>query len=304
MTIKKVVCDECSQTAFADVLKEWDDMHVCSPCWDRMFNNKYNWGNKRLAIQMELGSSSHDYDEVVVPLFDNLDDNNIYDDVPILDAFNQLKEKWEGAKWGYYGDVKNMRLIEADLGYSKVDKCSEFDIWMFEELAVESDLYDRPFDLNPNSDKFVSWFARKCMIGNVYSKDFMYYYCYSCNRHVCGQNPSNGWMSQVHIGDGYVECNKCYEERVLRDGINDDFDGDNIPGQFFNYSDVEEAGWEEVETGLLAGSGRRGYADPSSVTGKIQKLIDEGWRVLVNYEDMAIGGLGGYVSLYKKNLNN
>jgi hypothetical protein len=259
---------------------------------------------KNLAIKMMLGNNSYDYSEVFVPLEENFDAEFLGESEEPQKMFEMLKEKWEALKWGYYGDVELLEIVDISdkvKDPSKTVKDDEFDdLWIYEELAIDPEFYSRPFDKNPSDLKFVSWYAVDCYKGSVYSKDFAYYDCEGCNRTVCGQNPSNGWHSQIHIHDGWVECNKCYEERVLNEGINEDFDGSNIPGQFFDNSDIEENGWELVEESVLAGSGRSGYKDPNSVIGKIQTLIDGGNKVLVNYESMAIGGLGGYVSIYKK----
>jgi hypothetical protein len=180
-----------------------------------------------------------------------------------------------------------------------VDKCAEFDIWIFTELSIESKLYDRPFDVNPNGEIFSCNFAQDCMIGEIYSKDFAYYYCEDCGRYVCAQNPSNGWHSQGHFGSGEFECNKCYEERTLENGINEDFDGETIPGQFYSSSDIEDNNW--IEHGSYqAGSGHSDYVNPQGSIKIIQELIDSGKKVLINYDSMSIGGMGGYFTVYTK----
>jgi hypothetical protein len=248
----------------------------------------------KLAIEMEIGSGFTDYETIQVPLVENCRE----EDKP----FRELKERWESASWGFEGEVKNLRIVTADVKEpTKTRRCDEFwDLWLYDEKALKSDFYARPFDENPEDLWFSSIYAIECHKGTVYSKDFAYFDCESCGRTICGQNPSNGWHVQGHMHDGWWECNRCYEERVLENGINDDFDGDTIPGQFFDTNEILEAGWQENELDLLAGSGYRGYRDPQYVIDKIQDLIDNGYKVLVNYESMAIGGLGGYVSIYTK----
>ena len=265
--------------------------------------NNFDWTDRSLAIRMRIGQDGSQYDECIVPLFENLDKEGIYEyDYPdINDAFNKLKLKWCALKWGYVGHASDMELIKTRLHSWEVVKDSEFDMYIFKELAIDPEFYSRPFDKNPEINYFVNWFAADCYAGRIYSKDFAYSECDVCGRTICQQNPSNGWMSQVHIDDnGNCTCNKCYEESALVNGINDEFNGSNIPGQFFNDSEISEAGWEKVEDSILAGSGYSGHRDPKDAIGIIQKWIDAGKKVLVNYESMAIGGLGGYVSIYIK----
>lgn len=266
--------------------------------------NKFDWTDKSLAIKLKIGQHYENEDECTVPLFENLDEEGIYeDDYPdINDAFDKLKLKWYAQKWGYKGQVSDMELTKIRLHSWEAVRDSEFlDLYIFKELALKPDFYSRPFDESPEENYFVNWFAADCYKGTIYSKDFAYFECEDCGRTICQQNPSNGWMSQMHIiNDSYQVCNKCYEETTLINGINDEFDGSNIPGQFYNESDIIEAGWEKAEDSILAGSGYSEYADPKNATNIIQKWIDAGKKVLVNYEHMAIGGLGGYISIYIK----
>lgn len=51
---------------------------------------------------------------------------------------------------------------------------------------------------------------------------------------------------------------------------------------------------------MLVGSGYSANADPATTIKAIQKLIDEGNKVLINYDIMAIGGMGGYIDIYVK----
>ncbi len=269
-----------------------------------MEHEKYDWTDLSLAISLRIGQYGGEEDKCIVPLFDNLDAEGIYEDeYPDLeDAFNKLKLKWCAQKWGYYGHVSDMEIVKTRLkSWETVEDSEFYKLRIFKELALTPEIWSRPFDETPEENYFVNWFAADCYIGRVYSKDFAYFECEECGRTICEQNPSNGWMSQMHIIDGWGSiCNKCYEERTLEEGINDQFDGESIPGQFYNDGEVAEAGWEKVEDHMLAGSGYSGYRDPKDAIGVIKKWIDAGKKVLVNYENMAIGGLGGYISIYIK----
>jgi hypothetical protein len=307
-TMKTIVCEKCGQIQFVNYLHEFKGKHIYKNCLDALLSDLYNWDNPNLAIKLDIGCDYSDFETIYVPFLENIQSDHIeLEDMNVLVAFEELKKIWESEKWGYHGNVKNMELVNICDIYPDLDPedtCEDSEFWKFiiySELAIESDLYDRPFDESPNDMKFGSYFARDCMVGQIYSKDFNYSFCESCGRYVCEQNPSNGWHSQGHIDEsGYFECNKCYEERTLDQGINDEFDGSSIPGQFYNFDDIEAAGWQLCEDNLLAGHGYSDYKDPEGVIGKIDQLINSGKKVLVNYGAMAIGGMGGYVDIYVK----
>lgn len=248
----------------------------------------------KLAIEMEIGSDYTDYETIQIPLIENIRE----EDCP----FRELKDWWEYQEWGFEGEVKNLRIVTANVVEpTKTSRCEEFwDLWIYDELAIVPELYATPFDENPQELVFCSMFAVECYKGRIYSKDFDYYICDVCDRTICGQNPANGWHVQMFIHHDIVECSRCREERLLEHGINDDFDGSSIPGQFFNSEELEDSGWKPQELDILAGHGYRGYQNPQDAIDKIQEYIDAGYKVLVNYESMAIGGLGGYISIYTK----
>ena len=306
MTIETKVCEHCGQSAFVNLLTTFKGQEVCKDCLDKLTANLYNWDNDNLAIKLDIGCSYSDYETIYVPFLDNC--NNISDiDIDtdtVQEAFSKLVKFWEAERWGYEGEVKNLELIDIREVHPNIDitnivEDSEFwNFQIYKDLSYESELYDSPFDLNPNDMVFSSWFAIDCMKGTLYSKDFGYEYCEDCGRDVCVQNPSNGWHSQVHYHENGIECNKCYEERTLRDGINEDFDN-NIPGQFYNYTDIEAAGWVK-ESDQAAGSGHSDYHNPDNAISHLRELIESGLKVLVNYDSMAIGGMGGYFSVYTK----
>lgn len=306
MTIETKVCDNCKQSAFVNLMYKFKDREICKDCFDKFMTNLYSWENPNLAIKLNIGCSYSDFETIIVPFIENCEhvsEIDIYTDT-VLDAFNKLVKNWEFQAWGFDGSVQNLELVNIkdfhpNIDTSKIIEDSEFwNFQIYEDLSFDSDLYDSPFDNSPNGMKFVSWFSEQCMIGEIYSKDFAYYHCEDCDRYVCGQSPSNGWHSQVHFHDGWIECNKCYEERTLRDGINEDFDN-NIPGQFYNYEDIESNGWTK-DCDKSVGSGYSSYTDPNPTIEYIGELIDSGLKVLINYESMAIGGLGGYISIYTK----
>jgi len=293
-------CEKCGQKVFDGTeLIQYKGKLLCSQCYQKEHEDMNDWDNPRLAIRMEIAD-----EEIILPFAENAEEWN---DLSVKEAYHELVKKWSAEKWGYYETAYRFKLVEVTEEQvnnpEDTVECAEFwGVYAYKELAIKSDLYLTPFDDEPEDAYYSSNFAYDCTYGRIYSKDFAFFQCDECGRDICQQNPSNGWMGQMHIiGDGDMTvCNKCYEESTLQNGINEEFDGTTIPGQFYNYQDIEEAGWEIVHESVLAGSGYTGYADPNNAISKIQKLIDEDWLVLVNYEHMAIGGLGGYVSIYKK----
>ena len=253
------------------------------------------------AIKMTISHWGAD-DTIIVPLWENYDNETAMsgDAETDQDAFNELVEYWKD-NLDYGISVDDCELVEHEQEKDVVI-CDEFGIYLYKSEALFSDnMYARPFDENHENLVFACYIAMDAYKGNVYSKDFSYYNCDACGRDVCGQNPSNGYHSQVHIFDGYVVCNKCYEESALENGIDEEFDGETIPGQFFNDNDIEAAGWTLEHDCLTVGHGQfGGYGEPSRVIDILRDYKDKGIKFLVNYENMAIGGLGVTVSIYTK----
>ncbi len=133
--------------------------------------------------------------------------------------------------------------------------------------------------------------------------NFRYFTCAHCERIVVRQCLSNGWRSYVKSYGGEEICVKCYQDIVLEDGhAHVAFEGGKIPGDFFNSSDLSANDWAQVP----------GYSH-AFINGKetakrfctaALDLIEEGHKVLVDYNSMGIGGGEGYVSLYAKEANH
>lgn len=132
--------------------------------------------------------------------------------------------------------------------------------------------------------------------------DFRYFECPGCLRMVCRQNPRNGWHGQVReIGDEEV-CLRCYEEEILEKGIERErFEDGKIDGMFLNDSDLQEAGFVEVEGFNYVHITSK--FDAGRYCKEAMRLIDEGFIVVTNYERMGIGGLEGFVSMWIKDKN-
>ena len=125
--------------------------------------------------------------------------------------------------------------------------------------------------------------------------DFRFFTCDGCQRMICEQAPENGWHSQVRYVDEMQFCLKCYQENLLYNGVDREaFEKGQLPGMFFSASELVD--WERIVDDAYI----RGKDDARRVCAKAVEYIDRGYKVLVDYERIAIGGLAGYVSLYAK----
>ena len=130
--------------------------------------------------------------------------------------------------------------------------------------------------------------------------DFRYFLCERCNRLIIQQNPDNGWRSYKMIDDNGEEfCVRCYQENILENGHEaEEFARGQVPGDFYNHQDLSSHDWVLVQgmshVYITGKESAQRFAD------RALELIDEGNRVLVNYDSMGIGGGEGYVSLYIK----
>jgi len=130
--------------------------------------------------------------------------------------------------------------------------------------------------------------------------DFRYFLCEECERLIIQQCPDNGWRSYKHIDDdGREICVRCYQENILANGHpREHFEKGNIPGDFYSSQDVANANWVLVPG--MSRSHITGKESAEAFAKQARALIDTGYKVLVDYNAMGIGGGEGYVSLYYK----
>lgn len=129
--------------------------------------------------------------------------------------------------------------------------------------------------------------------------DFRYFTCIECERLICEQNPSNGYVIQFRIlEDGYSRiCLKCYEEKLLRYGVSiEALEAGTLPGMFLNDTDLRDAGFSL----MLDDKKVAGKDSAKAICDYGIEEIKRGRVVIISYERMAIGGLEGYVSLWSK----
>jgi len=195
--------------------------------------------------------------------------------------------------------------------YEKV-RCNECDRLIDKRATYKLELYDTPWDNEPRIAYFCkhtpkeiarTQYNESCLdlLDDQSWSDFRYFECERCHRMVCEQNPSNGWHSQVrYLGeDEFSLCLRCYGEYILENGTaQEELEAGRLPGMFFSHDNHEplEAGYGVVMEHVKVG-------DPEPVINKALELIESGYKVVIGYESMAIGGLEGYVTLFSKKLN-
>ena len=250
------------------------------------------------AIRLTI---SEDCEEsVYLPLEDNIRKASVevYDEDDELDLMASalaLIEKWENEKWGYYGTatVEVGNITGVDFGSVEVD--SEFYVIGFSAEMVEVEMYDRPFE-GAVFRKFISDFSWRCFKGEVYSKDFGYQECPRCGRTICVQNPSNGWMTHFREVDDDEICLKCFEELKFGEGITDaEIESGELKGMFYSNVELEEHGFTFHSNHYVQGSDHA-----RRVLAEAKALKEDNYIVFLGYDALAIGGLEGHISLFKK----
>ena len=128
--------------------------------------------------------------------------------------------------------------------------------------------------------------------------DFRYFECEGCYRMVCEQNPSNGWHVQYRIEDECIQvCLKCYQDNILEFGISrESVENGEIAGMFFNYDDPVLKDWDKFIEYRFIASGR----DKDELLDEVLENMDSGYKVIIGYERLGIGGGEGSVSVYRK----
>lgn len=89
--------------------------------------------------------------------------------------------------------------------------------------------------------------------------------------------------------DGEEVCVRCVQEKILKDGCDE-----NLIGDFYNYSELSKNGWTELESVFINSSQRM-----EGMKARCLELM-KSQKVLINYESMAIGGSEGTVSIWTK----
>lgn len=190
--------------------------------------------------------------------------------------------------------------------YTKTKVCHECDGKLTKRSkVVEIEIYDDPWATEPSTvrvhndndtDGYGSCFDK--LFDSSWA-DFRYFECAECQRIIIRQCPYNGWRSYVKERNDEEICARCYQDAKLRDGEDEEiFAMGRIPGDFFSEAEISAHNWA-----LVPGYGRMYITGTDSVHAfcrQARKLIKDGYKVLVDYDSMGIGGSEGYVSLYSK----
>ncbi len=160
--------------------------------------------------------------------------------------------------------------------------------------------YDTPWEDAPHAKHFCS---DDCGDTYMYEEPWAYFRCDGCDREISEQHPQNGWQIQYRWVDDQQTCLKCYQDRLLEEGLEFErqkLEQGEIPGMFFSCGNLEPkgAGYEEVP-------GFRNYfVNDTEKADRFRKkaleLMDRGHKVVIGYERLAIGGGEGYVTLLVK----
>ncbi|MEW6664140.1 MAG: hypothetical protein AB1512_02820 [Thermodesulfobacteriota bacterium] len=199
----------------------------------------------------------------------------------------------------FRADARARRIYEYLM--ERADRLYDRKCLMCGGMARESQIrhaYGTPWDEEPRTLYFCS---DDCGDSHMYEEPFAYFWCNGCDREVCEQNPMNGWHIQFRdYGDQKV-CLRCYKDLILENGVERDrLEAGKIPGMFFDWGNkmALEAGYEPLEefSDFFIDSQKR----VDQFRKKALELMDEGLKVVIGYERMAITGTEGVVTLLVK----
>ena len=155
------------------------------------------------------------------------------------------------------------------------------------------EVYETPWDETPVEKCFCS---EECENYYLYSGDFRYFTCDECGREICEQNPRNGWHVQYRYYDDTMLCLKCFEKEMLENGLSyEALRDDKMTGMFFNYNELEDAGFQEGKSFFINSS-----SGEKVCKNYCMKLKENGNAVVINYERVAIGGIEGTLTVWFK----
>jgi hypothetical protein len=189
--------------------------------------------------------------------------------------------------------IYNYLFSRQDRLYKECDNCCEKPA----NKGYLGYVYDTPWDIEGEYKYFCS---EECQDAYLHWPDYAYFICDVCEREICEQNPSNGYMTQYRMYNSDYEkiCLRCYEEDVLLNGIDrEKFETGSIPGMFFSGDNHELVDAGYIEEGVY---GIDGLRDAKRLCDKALALIDKNNLVVVGYERLSIMGDQGTISLWYK----
>jgi len=292
-------CKECNQTSFLQLKNYGDKKSICINCIKKIERESIP------LIKIEI-----EHEGFYVPVEDNLDYFDLYRGENINDLCKTFHKFFRDQRY-LHGKLdiniiatNNVKEKIRPEKLKKITQCREFDFYIYDSFAIEGNLYDTPRNLISNGAKFSCLFALDCYEGYIYSKDFGYFFCEGCQRTICKQNPRNGWHGQYRIiNDCEAICASCYQKRILEKGIdiNDVIENETIPGDFLEDSDLIQHGFT-IDKDFTIGYGRISttYHSRELCLDYIKKLDRQGFYIAIQYDSIAIGGLGGEITLWIK----
>ncbi len=210
-------------------------------------------------------------------------------------------------EWAFGRCKPDFSVVEVEKPGESIE-CPEFwGLYFYPDLACfKAELFDTPYDNIPIDYVFSTQFAFDCFYGREYSKDFSYFFCPVCERDICEQNPSNGWHVQTRTIHDELICTRCFDEEIISNGldVDDILESRELPGNFFTDDELTSAGYKVLEPfyHYTIGSGYAGYKNPDDFFDELEKmrnkLLDK--KLVISYDSMAIGGMGGYITVYVK----
>lgn len=262
------------------------------------------------------------------------------EDKKIWSKIHKLNDSLEYPRFTYTNQsrIENISSIELELDNpTEIVQCSEFDIPLFKELALKSELYATPWDEEPRDAYFANYLAEDCEKGREYSKDFQYFECPGCDRWICEQNPANGYITQYRFKEEEQICIQCLQKEYIQ-GVYDPLEFGEFKSnpsdeekrdlvkfeikyrkEFnCNKNEVETTEYykpktstshpamfynhNELESNNWESSSYYGYnASETSVTKRALELMSEGYYVLVDIDAIGLG-CGADVTFYIKKI--
>jgi hypothetical protein len=203
-------------------------------------------------------------------------------------------------------DVQYIDTIELGEG---VGECFSCGLPVFTDSDhVKKDVYDSPWQETPTTillhidNNYLSdsyHISCEAALYDTSWADFRYFCCARCERIVIRQCPGNGWHSYVRTVGCEEICLKCYETDIYEHGLpREEFEKGRIPGMFFNRGELEKHGFTRCDVYHYVRI--QSEKDAERFCNGVLGEIDKGYIVAIDYERMGIGGLEGYVTLWKK----
>lgn len=303
-------CKRCGQTSFTEMHQPCEH---CRKAVVKDLDDKLNSGDiDKIVIVLQPGDDNGSDAEIYCPVYEFLDstyrtewDGDTYNMEEVQKAIDYYNENSYDSDLAFdrFADIDTMLPKEED---REIVKCTEYDMPFFtgSQQYTTGEFYSTPWNEEAEDNHFCSWHAMDCYEGSIYSKDFAYFHCEDCNRHVCEQNPANGYMSQSRfVGDCTQVCLSCLQKQILEGGIEsvDYRDEDQIFAMWFNHTELADNDFEEYYDYQIGQQYNSiGKDKEEEFIDMINRLGSLGIAVAVDIDSMSICGGGGFGTVYVK----